>query len=260
MCSFFSEHGISHESSCVHTPQQNGVAEQKIGHLLAVTRASLFHTNVPIQYRGEAVLTAAYLVNHLLSQTLQNNSPIQLFSKFYPCYKTSNNLVTTIFWCVSFVYIHSPHQGKLDPRAIKCIFVGYSPTQKGYKCYHPTTKKVFVSIDVTFVETESFFSQLYLQGENSCMEDKDNLFKNLSFISPSKSKILESSPIHISSSSIHTPPASVLSPKTTRTHTPSVACPLQVYTQRAKPIVQPVQVPDSELIPKTKTNETVLKE
>jgi len=117
-----------------------------------------------------------------------------------------------------------------------------------------------VSIDVTFVEAESFFSQPYLQGENSCMEHKDDLFKNLSFISPRKSKILESSPIHISSSSIHTPLASTLSPKTTRTQTPSVACPLQVYTQRAKPIVQPVQVPDSELIPKTKTNETVLKE
>ena len=230
LSSFFKEHGIIHES-CVHSPQQNRVAEWKIGHLLAITRASLFHTNVPIQYRGEAVLTAAYLVNHLPSQTLQNNSPIQLFSKFYPHFKTSNNLVPRIFGSVSFVHVHSPHRGKLDPRAIKCIFVGYSPTQKGYKCYHPATKKVFVSIDVTFVETESFFSQLYLQGENSCMEDKDNLFKNLSFISPSKSKILESSPIHISSSSIHTPPALALSPKTTGTKKSSAVIPTSLHTK-----------------------------
>ena len=161
---------------------------------------------------------------------------------------------------MSFVHVHSPHRGKLDLRAIKCIFVGYSPTQKGYKCYHPATKKVFVSIDVTFVETESFFSQPYLQGENLGMEDKDDLFNNLSFISPRKSNILESSPIHISSSSIHTPPAPALSPKTTGTQTPTAAYPLQVYTQRAKPIIQPVQVPHFELIPETETNETVLKE
>ena len=92
------------------------------------------------------------------------------------------------------------------------------------------------------------------------MEDKDDLFKNLSFISPRKSKILESSPIHISSSSTHTPSAPALSPKTTGTWTPSVVCPLQIYTQREKPIILPVQVPDSELIPETETNETVLKE
>ena len=262
LSSFFNTHGIIHESSCVHTPQQNGVTERKIGHLLAITRASLFHTNVPKQYWGEAILTAAYLINRLPSQTLQNSSPIQLFSKFYPHFKTSNNLVPRIFGCVSFVHVHSPHRGKLDPRAIKCIFVGYSPTQKGYKCYHPTTKKVFVSIDVTFVETESFFSQPYLQGENSCMEDKDDLFTNLSLISPKESNILESNPIHIpsslESSPIHTPPD--MSLETTRTPNPSAARPLQVYTRRTAPIIQPVQAPNSELIPETETNETVLEE
>jgi len=56
LSSFFNEHGIIHESSCVHTPQQNGVAEQKIGHLLVVTLAFLFHTNVPKQYWGRMSL------------------------------------------------------------------------------------------------------------------------------------------------------------------------------------------------------------
>ena len=90
------------------------------------------------------------------------------------------------------------------------------------------------------------------------MEDKDDLFKNLSFIFSSESNILESSTIYISSNFIHTSPALALSPKTTETQTPSTACPLQVYTRRVKPIIQPVQ--DSELIPKIETNEIVLKE
>nr|CAN76639.1 hypothetical protein VITISV_027481 [Vitis vinifera] len=45
--------GILHDSSCVNTPQQNGVAERKNGHLLNTTRALLFQGNVPKSYWGE---------------------------------------------------------------------------------------------------------------------------------------------------------------------------------------------------------------
>jgi transposase InsO family protein len=45
--SFCQKEGIVHESSCVKTPQQNGIAERKNGHLLDKTRALLFQNNVP---------------------------------------------------------------------------------------------------------------------------------------------------------------------------------------------------------------------
>ena len=34
---FFYDHGIIHQSSYTHTPQQNGVVERKLRHLLEVT-------------------------------------------------------------------------------------------------------------------------------------------------------------------------------------------------------------------------------
>lgn len=34
-----------------------------------------------------------------------------------------------------FAHATKHQQGKLDPKAIKCILVGYPSTQKGYKCY-----------------------------------------------------------------------------------------------------------------------------
>ena len=45
---------------------------------------------------------------------------------------------------------------------------GYSPTQKGYKCYHSPTQKVLVSKNATFIENQSFFkvSTFGPQGEN----------------------------------------------------------------------------------------------
>lgn len=37
------------------------------------------------------------------------------------------------------------------------VFLGYDSHQKGYRCYNPSTKKTYVTMDVTFLETESFF-------------------------------------------------------------------------------------------------------
>jgi len=68
-----------------------------------------------------------------------------------------NHLPPHIFGCVIYVHLHPHQQTKLESRAMKCVFVGYNTTQKGYKAYHPFTKRLFVSIDVTFHEHEMFF-------------------------------------------------------------------------------------------------------
>ena len=62
--------GIIHKSSCVDTPQQNGIAERKNRHILEVARSLLFSTNMPKKFWGDAVLTVAYLINRLSSKTL----------------------------------------------------------------------------------------------------------------------------------------------------------------------------------------------
>ena len=62
--------GIVHQSSCVNTPQQNGIAERKNRHILDVARSLMFSTNVPKCFWGKAVLTAAYLINRMPSSVL----------------------------------------------------------------------------------------------------------------------------------------------------------------------------------------------
>lgn len=195
---YFQNHGIVHESSCVNTPQQNGVAERKNGHLLATTRALLFQNNVPKNYWGEAVLTSTHLINRIPSRVLGFKTPMQVLSSFYPDLNMSNKLIPRIFGCVSFVHVHTHQRGKLDPRALKCVFVGYSSTQKGYKCYHPLSKKFFVSFDVTFQENIGYFTQPYPQEEISKMENKDLFLLDLPFrpspplSNPSSSILIES--------------------------------------------------------------------
>lgn len=71
-----------------------------------------------------------------------------------------------------FVHIHSHNRGKLDPCAVKCIFLGNSPNQKGYKCYSSVTKKFYSSTDVTFFESASFYLNTLVQGELSTDDDE----------------------------------------------------------------------------------------
>jgi hypothetical protein len=103
--------------------------------------------HVPKSYWGDALLTTTYLTNRKLSRVLEFNKLLEVLS---PPFSTSTNVSLKVFGSICFVHIHGQTRCKIDLQALKCIFVGYYPTQKRYKCYHPPSQKSFVSMDVTF--------------------------------------------------------------------------------------------------------------
>nr|GFB13399.1 putative ribonuclease H-like domain-containing protein [Tanacetum cinerariifolium] len=62
---FFQSKGIVHQTTCPHTPKQNGVAERKNRLLLEMTRALIIESHVPKSFWPEALATAIYLINRL---------------------------------------------------------------------------------------------------------------------------------------------------------------------------------------------------
>ncbi|RVX12017.1 Retrovirus-related Pol polyprotein from transposon RE2 [Vitis vinifera] len=124
--SFMSHHGILHQSSCAHTPQQNGVAERKNRHLVETARTLLLHSHVPFRFWGDAVLTACYLINRMPSSVLHDQIPHSLLFPDQPLYF----LPPRVFGCTCFVHILTPGQDKLSAKAMKCLFLGYSRLQK----------------------------------------------------------------------------------------------------------------------------------
>ena len=70
-----------------------------------------------------------------------------------------------VFGYTCFVRDVRSQVSKLDPKSFKCIFVGYSRVQKGYRCYCPTLRRYFVFTDVTFFEITPFSLLLLLVKE-----------------------------------------------------------------------------------------------
>jgi len=144
---------ILHQTSCVGTPQQNRISERKNHDLLEKTRAIMLQMNVPKAFWSYGALTAAYLINRLPSRVLDFKSPLEVLQD-----KVSDISHLKVFGCTCFVHLLATHRDKLDARAIKCVFLGYSTTQKGYKCCDTVLQKLYVSMNVRFLEDTEYFS------------------------------------------------------------------------------------------------------
>ena len=101
------------------------------------------------------------------SRVLKFQTPCQVLLHIFPHTKIISSLEPKPFGCSAFVRIHQQHRSKLEPKFIKCIFLGYSPNQKGDKCYSPIIKSVYNSMDVTFFEHQSYYPKPDIQGENT---------------------------------------------------------------------------------------------
>ncbi|RVW84526.1 Retrovirus-related Pol polyprotein from transposon TNT 1-94 [Vitis vinifera] len=157
-------HDIIHQTTCSNTPQQNGVAERKNRHLLEVVRASLIATKTPISYWGEAITSAAYLINRVPSSSINFQTPLQALTNAVVA-PTVPNLPPRVFGCVAFVHLHKHQRTKLTSHALQCVFVGYALHKKGYRCYHPPTRQMYITMDVVFHEDSMYFSsESELQG------------------------------------------------------------------------------------------------
>ncbi|KAG8474857.1 hypothetical protein CXB51_031589 [Gossypium anomalum] len=94
---------------------------------------------------AEAASTACFLINRSPSVAIEKKTPQEVWSG-----NPTNYSDLKIFGCPAYAHVDN---GKLEPRSIKCIFLGYKAGVKGYKLWCPENRKVVISRDVVFDET-----------------------------------------------------------------------------------------------------------
>ncbi|KAF5783821.1 putative RNA-directed DNA polymerase [Helianthus annuus] len=171
MRSFCNSKGIIHQTTCAHTPEQNGVAERKNCILLEVTRALLIESNIPTSFWPKALATATYLLNRLPTKALNLKTPIDTLAALTNT-DPPLTLEPRIFGSTVFVHIPKHKRSKLGPCAEKCVFHGYGHNQKGYRCYNPLRRHMHTTIHCKFLESSLFYeSQLHGHGETRSTND-----------------------------------------------------------------------------------------
>ncbi|CAA7059283.1 unnamed protein product [Microthlaspi erraticum] len=137
-------HGIERHRTCTYTPQQNGVAERMNRTVMEKVRCMLDESGLGEAFWAEAASTTAYLINRSPASAIDHNVPEQLWLNKKPGYKHLRRFG-------SVAYVHQD-QGKLKPRALKGVFLGYPPGTKGYKIWLLDVEKCVISRNVIFHE------------------------------------------------------------------------------------------------------------
>lgn len=67
------------------------------------------------------------------------------------------SIETRTFRSVCYVHVLLFRSDKLSAKSLKCVFLGYSMTRKGYYSCNPTLRRTFTCMDVTFFEDVPYY-------------------------------------------------------------------------------------------------------
>ncbi|CAI7783227.1 unnamed protein product [Closterium sp. NIES-53] len=142
--------GIRHTFTLPASPQQNGIAERRIGMVMDVARTSMIHAAAPHFLWPFAVQYAAHQLNLQPRVSVPETSPTLRWTG-----KVGDASAFRVWGSRAFVRDLSGD--KLSPRAVPCVFLGFPPDAPGWQFYHPTSRRVLSSHDVTFDESVPFY-------------------------------------------------------------------------------------------------------
>ncbi|CAI7845126.1 unnamed protein product, partial [Closterium sp. NIES-54] len=142
--------GIRQTFTLPASPQQNGIAQRRIGMVMDVARTSMIHAAAPHFLWPFAVQYAAHQINLQPRASMPETSPTLRWTG------KVGDASTFRVWG-SRAFVRDLSADKLSSRAVPCVFLGFPPDAPGWQFYHPTSHRVLSSQDVTFDESVPYY-------------------------------------------------------------------------------------------------------
>ncbi|CAI7913003.1 unnamed protein product [Closterium sp. NIES-54] len=142
--------GIRQTFTVPASPQQNGITERRIGMVMDVARTSMIHAAAPHFLWPFAVQYAAHQINLRPRVSLPETTPTLRWTG-----KVGDASVFRVRGSRAFV--RDTSADKLSSHAVPCIFLGFPPDAPGWQFYHPTSRRVMSSQNITFDESVSYY-------------------------------------------------------------------------------------------------------
>jgi hypothetical protein len=143
--SYCANEGVQHHYSAPYNPQ-NDVVERRNQTVVGMARALLKQRGMLAVFWGEAVVTAAYILNRSPTKALNGMTPYEA------CHGRKSSVShLRVFGSLAFTK-ELGHIGKLDDRSTPGVSIGYAEGSKAYHILDPGTQHVRTARDVVFDE------------------------------------------------------------------------------------------------------------
>ncbi|CAI7879152.1 unnamed protein product [Closterium sp. NIES-53] len=152
---FCRSEGIRQMFTLPASPQQNWIAEHRIGMVMDVAHTSMIHAVAPQFLWPFAAQYAAHQINLQPRVSLPETTPTLRWTG-----KVGDASAFRVWGSRAFV--HDTTADKLSSHAVPCVFLGFPPDAPGWRFYHPTSRRVLSSQDVTFDESVVLLPSLSL--------------------------------------------------------------------------------------------------
>ena len=146
--------GVKHEPTSPHSPQSNGKAERLNRTLNNYARAMLYQANMPKSFWAESITTAAYILNRLPSDAIDDAIPFELWHQKSLSIHDLKSIKP--FGCMVEAHVSKTRRKKLskmDMRSTTGCFIGYTDSNTMHKIWDFERKCFVNSHDLYFDET-----------------------------------------------------------------------------------------------------------
>ncbi|GJY44755.1 retrotransposon protein, putative, ty1-copia subclass [Tanacetum coccineum] len=141
------DHGIIAHITPPYTPQHNEVSERRNQTLLDMVRSMMSQTTLPKSFWDYALESAARILNMVPTKKV-DKTPYEIWHGQAP--KLS---YLKVWGCEALVKRDTlTKPDKLEPKSIKCIFIGYPKETMRYYFYYPSENKIFIAQNAEFLE------------------------------------------------------------------------------------------------------------